>query len=404
MSSRLVVARLVALRLVALRLVAAALAGLAAALVACDAPPPPGPEGPVDLTVSLAPPAFGYQVATEPVLVPSGTEAFVCSVVRVEPTGEELSVWVDRMESLSSEGSHHMNVLLGQFSFLDAFLGDGAFEEQLGVGLGTHDCDALGDLMATSFPVFPSQRSNQQITMPEGVGIPMVAPLVLVLQHHYVNVRAEDVLINAALNVERTDPASVVHAASLVFDDILDMDLPAGSQGVVQRTCGVDRDVQLALVSTHTHERTDCATLSRYDAASDTVSADPFFVNKRWETPPILHFPIDTFALSAGDGVHWACHISDTRGDGVVNDGTAAGEMCVFAAVAYPASVSKEDIIATLDGGNLLDVYALLGEMMSGCATYPEAESPWPFTDEVNLAERVDTCADWGQTESNTLE
>ncbi len=42
--------------------------------------------------------------------------------------------------------------------------------------------------------------------------------------------------------------------------------------------------------------------------------------------------------------------------------------------------------------------------MMSGCATYPEAESPWPFTDEVNLAERYDTCADWGQTESNTLE
>ena len=371
-------------------------------LVACDGATPTVDDGPVDLTVTLAPPTFGYQVATEPTTVPPGTEVFVCSVVRVEPTGEELSVWVDRLESMSSDGSHHMNVLLGQFSFLDAFLGDGSFENQLGVGLGTHDCDDLGNLMTTAFPVFPSQRSNQQITMPDGVGIPMVAPLVLVMQHHYVNATARPVIINAALNVERMDVDDVEQVASLVFDDILDLEIPAGAQGVVHRTCGVDRDVQLALVSTHTHGQTDCATLNIADA--DGVTADPFFVNKSWETPPILHFPANTFSLTAGEGIHWACHVTDADGDGVVNDGTAAGEMCVFAAVAYPAAVPKDEIIAILDGGNLLDVYGLLDEVMGPCPTYLEVDSPWPFTDEPNVADRVDTCQGWDQTESNTLD
>ncbi|MCO4774053.1 MAG: hypothetical protein KDA24_28730 [Deltaproteobacteria bacterium] len=370
----------------------------------CDVPEEPEDTGPIDLTVSLPPPTFGYQVSTEPTLVPPGSEAMVCSVVRVEPLGDELSVWVNRLESLSSDNSHHMNVLLGQFSFLDAFLGDGAFEAQLGVGLGTHDCGELNDLMSTSFPVFPSQRTSQQITMPEGVGIPMVAPLVLVLHHHYVNTQPRPVLINTALNVERMDPADVEQAASLIFDDIGSLDVPPGGQRVVHRTCGVDRDVELALVSTHTHEQTECTTLNRFSGETGDVEPDPFFVNKSWETPPILHFEEDTFALSAGDGVHWACHITDSDGDGVVNDGTAAGEMCVFAAVAYPASIGKDEIIATMESQDLLAVYALLGEVMAPCATHPEAESPWPMTDEPNLGPPVDTCQSWDQTESNTLD
>ncbi len=378
--------------------------GLLGALgLACDAPPE-DPSGPVDLTVTLAPPGDGYQVATEPVLVPPGTEAFVCSVVRLEPHGDELALWVDRLESASSEGSHHMNVFLGQFSFLDAFLGDGAFEQQLGVGLGTHDCDDVGNLMSTAFPVFPSQRSRQQITMPEGVGVPMVAPLVVVMQHHYVNTRPEPVLINAALNVERMDAEDVDVAASLLFDDILDLEVAPGGQRVVQRTCGMDRDVEVALVSTHTHEQTDCTTMNRYDATSASVDPEPFFVNKTWETPPILHFDSGTFLVPEGGGIHWACHITDRGGDGVVNDGTAAGEMCVFAAVTYPAALTKEEIWSALTSDDLLQVYGLLDVLFSSCASYPEATSPWPMTEESSLSEPVDTCAQWSQTESNTLD
>ncbi len=358
----------------------------------------------LDLTVQLEPPAWGYQIATEPVRVEPFDEVTKCSVVRVEPEGDELDVWVNRFETLSSESTHHMNVLLGQFSFLDAFLGEDAFENQLGIGLGTFDCEDLDNLMATAVPIVPSQRASQLVTMPDGVGIPMVAPLVLVMEHHYLNLRDEPALINAALNVERVDPAEVEQVAGFIFDDILDLEVPAGGQQVMSRTCGMNRDVEFAVVSTHTHQRTDCATLNRYTAATDEVAASPFFVNKTWETPPILHFGRDTFALSAGDGVHWACHYRDWRGDGIVNDGTAGGEMCVFAAVAYPAPRTKEDIVETLSSGDLLAIYGLVDDLMSSCDEHPEVPGPWAHSEEAFFGDPLEACADFDQTESNTLE
>ena len=41
---------------------------------------------------------------------------------------------------------------------------------------------------------------------------------------------------------------------------------------------------------------------------------------------------------------------------------------------------------------------------MSGCDAHPEAGSPWPYTEDINPGAHVDTCADWSQTESNTLQ
>jgi hypothetical protein len=376
---------------------------LAALLLAsCDTVEPDAEPDVLDLTVDLAPPEWGYQISTEPIRVEPQSETVKCTVVRVEPEADEVLVWVNELESLTSENTHHMNVYLGQFSFLDAFLEEGAFENQLGVGLGTHDCSELGGLMESAFPVFPSQRTNQRITMPEGVGIPLVAPLVLVMEHHYLNLREKPVIINAALNVQRMAPADVVDVASLVFDAIGDLDVPPGGQRVATRTCAMDRDVQLALVSTHTHERADCATLNRY--SNHEVEPDPFFVNEWWETPPILHFPRETFSLEAGEGVHWACHFRDWRGDGIVSDGTAAGEMCVFAAVAYPAARSKEEISDILSGGDLLAIYGLVDDMMGSCDSHPEPLSPWPHTDEAMMGEPLEACAPWEQTESNELE
>jgi len=363
----------------------------------------PGEPEVLDLTVQLGAPDWGYQITTEPVRIEPWSEEFVCSVVRIEAQADELLVWVNEMEVLSSDDSHHMNVFLGRFSFLDAFLGDGAFENQLGVGLGTYDCDELGNMMEVMFPVFPSQRSSQEITMPSGVGVPLLAPLVLVMQHHYLNLREQPVLINAALNIERVDPATVEDAASLIFDDIEDIQVPAGSQKIESRTCVLNRDVELALVSTHHHERGECATLNRYSAETNSVAVDPFFVNKSWETPPILHFERGTFPLAAGDGVHWACHFRDQVGEEALNDGTAAGEMCVFAAVAYPASRSLEDITETIASGDLVAIYDLVDELMTDCDEHPEVDSPWPMTEDPNFGAAVDSCEPWSQTVSNVL-
>ena len=362
-------------------------------LLSCADPEPSADadaDGVRDLTVQLAPPARGLQVTTEPVVIEPYTEREICSVVRLE--ADQLLLWTDRMETLVSTGSHHMNVFIGQFSFLDPFLGDGAAEEALGATVGQYDCDELA-VMEQAYPVLPSQRENQQITFPEGVAAPLMAPALLIFSHHYVNPTDTPVRINAALNIETVPTEQVQHMASLVFDDISDLSIPPGERQTRTRTCVMERDVEVALVSTHTHEWTDCASLSRFDG--ETVEAEPFFVNRDWEAPPILHFAPGTFSLAAGEGVHYACHYDNSTDYTLVNDGTAQGEMCVFAAVMYPATktVSEvEEIVASRDLGALL---SLLGEAIGPCDATAEVDSPW---------EHGDTCDAYPQTEGNVLD
>ncbi len=345
----------------------------------------------LDLTVSLEPPVAGYQIVTEPAVVEAYSEVEICSVVRMEPSGEETLLWTDTLETLVSQDTHHMNVFIGQFSFLDPFMGEGASEDALGVPVGQYDCADLS-VMESAFPVFPSQRDSQQITLPEGVAAPLMVPALYVFSHHYVNPTDRPILINAALNIETVPADEVDHVASLVFDAINEIAVAPGSRDVVHRTCVMDRDVSVALVSTHTHEWGECAALSEYTEGE--VQEDPFFVNKSWEVPPILHFPQETYEIAAGDGIHYACHFDNDTDYTLTVDGTSEGEMCVFAAVVYPAPQTVSDIEAVIESQDLSGLLTLLDETLGDCPEHAEVTSPW---------EGDTTCEPYDQTESNTL-
>jgi hypothetical protein len=337
-----------------------------------------------DRTVTLAAPAQGYQVTTPPFEVPAYTEVQVCSIVRMEPHGDEPIAWLTAMESLSSPGTHHMNVFIGQFSFLDAFLGDGASQTALGTTATQLPCEDLG-LMSQAFPIFPSQRESQRITLPPGVAAPLPLPLVAVFSHHFVNASDGAITINAALNLESMPREEVAHVGSLIFDDIRGLDIAPGTRQSYARTCVTERDVDVALVSTHNHEWATCATIHAYDGDAGTVEDTPLYVNTSWDQPPILHFEPGTYALAAGDGLHWACHYDNPSDRTIVNDGSASGEMCVLAAVAWPAPFSAqevEEIVQTRDLGQLT---TLLGQVMGPCDQVVEdGPTPWE-TDAVPL-------------------
>jgi len=349
-------------------------------------------DGPVSLPV----PEYGYQLVTPTYEVPAFSEVEICTVMRLEPKADEKLYWANSLESLVTDGTHHMNVLIGEFSFLDAFVGEGTSEAALGAEVGQHLCSDL-DTMESAYTIFPSQRDNQKITLPEGVAAPMTAPLLLIFSHHYVNATESAVTINAVLNIEAIPADEVTDVAGLVFTDIADLEVPAGEERVVSRTCVVERDVEVALVSTHNHEWGECATMNHYDGASETIEPGPFFVNKAWEQPPILHFEPGSFSLSAGDGIHWACHYRNDTDDTLINDGTAEGEMCVFAAVIYPSPWSVAEVEETVLGEDLGGLISLMGDVMGPCDTVLDTvESPW-VTDDASA------CASFDQTESNIL-
>jgi len=329
-----------------------------------------------DRTVSLELPEQGYQVVTDPYVVPPNTEVEICTVVRVEPQAGEAFAWINRMESRVSRETHHMNVFMGQFSFLDGYLGDGAAEAALGVTEGTYDCADLS-VMESAFPVFPSQLENQQIVFPAGVAVPMPTPMLLIFSHHFVNYHDYPITINAVLNVEQMAASEVEQVAGIVFDGAA-IDIPADSRTTEQRTCVFDRDVSVALVSTHTHEWADCATLHHYEGESESIEAEPFYANHYWDTPPILHFEPGAYDIAAGNGVHFACHYINDTDRTLIDDGTASGEMCVFAAVTWPLPQTVETVTAVLEGDSLDALLELLGQAMGPCdSVRDDVSGPW---------------------------
>jgi len=357
--------------------------------------------GPIDLTVSLAPPVDGYQAVTPPFEVPPYSEVEVCSIIELQPRDGESLVWFQELESLSSDNTHHMNIFIGDFSFLDAFVAEGASQTALGTESIQLPCEDL-ELMGQAFPVFPSQRDSQRITLPRGVAAPMPLPLVAVASHHYVNSTADSIIINAALNMEVVAPEEVGTAANLLFNDIGGFEVEPGTRQSVSRTCVAERDVSVALVSTHTHEWAECTTLNRFDGETGAVEDTPFYVNQNWDQPPIHHFEEGSFELKAGDGIHWACHYENGTDLGIVNDGSAAGEMCVFAAVTWPASHGVEEITDIVEDRDLAQLLALLGDVMGPCDTVLEDVSgPWSV--DPSPFEGAGVCEGMGQTESNTL-
>jgi hypothetical protein len=231
----------------------------------------------------------------------------------------------------------------------------------------------------------------------------MPLPVVVIADHHYVNPTDTPIRINTAVNIETVDEEEVEHVGSIIFDAIGGLELEPGTQSTASRTCLVDEDKNIALVSTHTHEWATCATLNRFDGESETIEPDPFFVTKDWDRPPILHFDAGEYPVQAGDGIHYACHYANPTDRTITDDGSAQGEMCVMAAVTWPAPYTVEEVDEIIYSGDLGGMMGLLGEVLGSCdATRDDVVGPWPTEPSDLGAESL--CDGLTETESNTLD
>lgn len=345
--------------------------------------------GPLDLRVKLDEPEFGYQMSSEPFVVKAGEEALKCSVVRIDPKGDEKLIWLSTFESRTSDYSHHMNVLGGYFSVADVLFGPGKGELMLGKKTGTYDCSELGDLMESqgAQPLYPSQNTHQKGSFPKGVAVPAVVPLVLVMQHHYINTTDRDVIVNAKVNLHRIEEKDVKYVATGFFGGS-EVELPPKSRKIIANTCKISRDVNLFAISSHSHERGKCFTMNKYDGASKTIEPEPFFVNGDWEAPPILFFEkkaaFDHAAVpyKAGDGVHWACHYQNPENRTVVDGGKATDEMCIFVGLGYPSAIQVQDIKDIFEKPSAELFSRLADEALIPCDPVTDATSPWPHANE----------------------
>lgn len=273
----------------------------------------------------LPPPAEGegFQMGIDTVAGP-GDEIWACYVADLP--GDGLTA-VNRVESIQTQGVHHMDVMaLGLLN--------------LPIEPGMHDCATLYDtyaaMMEDGIFLFASQNESESLQLPENVAAVVPGDLRVMVEMHYVNPTPYEVDVWSRINAY-TMPLDEVEDqiwGSAVRDS--DIAVPPQTDDHVEWTrCVMNRDVDLLMLSSHTHELATRVDVFAFDGAERGAM---LYQNLDWHAPPLLQFP-EPLHVPAGTGFEFQCHYRND-GDREVNWGFGADdEMCQIAIVHTPFDV-----------------------------------------------------------------
>ena len=308
-----------------------------AALSACDGADTTGAGGGGGAVDPLPPPkeGEGVQIAME-ASVPSGTEVWKCVVTQLPFTSFTA---VNHVESVQSEGMHHMDIMTL------AFVND-VIEE------GEYDCQDLYDtydsLMEDGVILYAAQQPRQEIVMPEGVVANLPGNMKVMQEIHYVNASTEDKDVFSKVNVYVYPEEKVQHQiwGGAVRDS--NINIPANAEHVEWSRCVMNEDVNLIFLASHTHALGKKVTVNLFDG---TTTGEEIYVNTDWETPLLKPFTAEPLFVPKGTGFEMACHFKNNTPDDVHWGFKAADEMCQIGIVYYPGGLSSECTIVEASDG-----------------------------------------------------
>lgn len=293
-----------------------------------------GPDGGASVTGSrspdeLPPPPLeeGFQMGIDTV-APAGGEIWKCAVADLPTPGGAFTP-VNRVHALQSPGVHHMDVMaLG--------LLQGVVIEP-----GMYDCDALyetyPEMMEEGIFIFATQNEEEVLELPEGVAANLPGGLRVMVEIHYVNPTPAEVPVWSRINAYTIAAEDVVDSiwGSAVRD--VDIDLAPGIDEWVEWTrCVLNRDVEMILLSSHTHELAERIEIFRFDGER---TGELLYVNTDWHAPELMRIE-PPMPIATGTGFEFRCHYRNPT-DRTVNWGfTAEDEMCQMAFVHTPFNLA----------------------------------------------------------------
>jgi hypothetical protein len=270
----------------------------------CNSEPDAG-TGP---DASVAPPRYTATVVTNAFDIPPGQEFFRCQDF-ANPFGRDVAVLAT--ESFMTAGSHHMFV----------------FQKP---GAQNGDLEPCSGLEFQRY-LHLSQRSQQRLAYPPGVGLFFGSGNGLRVQIHYLNVSTESVHTEIAVTIRADDPQAVPVHAGQIFINTLGISVPPFSAGTADQDCTVPHDVNVFMAASHMHQHATHF-ISR---ASD---GQLIYETNQWAEPaPWVFSP--PRKLKAGESIHIHCdYRNDTATPLSFGESAASNEMCILAGSYYPAS------------------------------------------------------------------
>ncbi|MFO0546932.1 MAG: hypothetical protein U0271_01025 [Polyangiaceae bacterium] len=265
-----------------------------------------------------------YTVTFDPLTVQPGTDTTQCIVKRL---GNDVDIRVNQIHNVLPNGSHHLIV----YRTADT-------EEKL----TPYDCQPFADTLdpTKGSPLMITQKHDELLTLPDGVGFSLKAGMMVRLEMHYINAGQEPIDVSATSTFITMRDEDFQNEADFLFVGSPDIDIAAHATATV----GPDylplpadfADSKFFGITGHTHQWGKDVKVWVADTKDGPDTPIYDVPNWQWSEPEtVYHDP--AFQVPAGGGFRFTCDYENQSDQSVGFGESAKDEMCFFWAYYYPS-------------------------------------------------------------------
>ena len=269
-------------------------------------------------TKELAAPAAGdgVQITTTPFDLAPGDEKFACYHAEIPIDG---TINVHYWESKMAEGSHHFIL----------YTADGDTSP-----VGT--MDQTGCLTAFGGWIYSSAQPHIDLSMPDGVAMPLSSRQRVQFDMHYINVTQQTLHAQVTLNV--TLAKGMFQQAKSLISYNSQIFIPANGTQTVGGDCTPGAGAKFFYMLTHTHRRGKLATITR--VLANGMMGEQLVKSTDWEVPMERKWLTDPYlTFQPGEKFHYSCdYMNDLPMTVTSGPSAQTNEMCMAITYYFPAS------------------------------------------------------------------
>lgn len=279
-----------------------------------------------------------YTVEFPATTIAPGAEDTQCVVKRL---GNDEQIRVHQIHNVLPTGSHHLIV----YRTADT-------EEKL----TPYPCEPFVDALdpAKGSTVMVTQKHDETLTLPDGVGFTMPPGQMVRLEMHYINPTSAPLDVSATSTFVTMPAKQYKDEADFLFIGSPDIDIPAHSKAKLGPVFfGLPDDLKDAKffgITGHTHQWGTNVTVQAADTKDGPDKQVYDVPGWLWSEPEtVVHDP--PFTVPQGGGFRFTCDYNNTGSKHVGFGESANDEMCFFWAYYYPSQGAYVCFHTTQIGG-----------------------------------------------------
>ena len=284
------------------------------------------------------PPEKGFQMGME-IDSPAHSETWKCQMGTLPIDGPRA---VNAVEHVQSAVVHHMDIIVIATSGVD--LPDGIY-----------DCaDIYKDhpKLMEEVILYAAQKPQDKWTFPKGTAAMVPGPLRVMYEIHHVNGSDQPMHLFSKVNAYSVSTDEVTKTVWGGPVRNRNLTIPPKSDVTEVSRCVFDKDVDILIMSMHTHKLGRDMTALRFDG---TATGEQVYKNEDWAQPAVKSFTDAPLHVAKGQGFEFRCHYANPS-DKLVNWGFKADdEMCNLALVYTPGDSAAKCTQVYQSGGKIIE-------------------------------------------------